>query len=202
MPPPPATTSAPLHGEPLPVELMNTIWADRHTVHDAIDDPAGVTGWLTAVGLLPGPKRGASVGASAAADLRRLRDALRRLAADATDDERASAPSPIGTRASALAVLNQIAGSAPSWPQLAWPRNGRPSASQRSDSTRTELVVASLAAQGIELFAGPDLAELRACGAPGCVLYLVRDHPRKEWCSVACGNRARAARHYQRHHHA
>ena len=40
----------------------------------------------------------------------------------------------------------------------------------------------------------------RATHAPGCVLYFVQDHPRREWCSTACGNRARVARHYDRHH--
>jgi hypothetical protein len=45
----------------------------------------------------------------------------------------------------------------------------------------------------------PDSPRLRACQAPGCVLYFVKDHPRREWCSTACGNRARAARHYRRH---
>src|SRR6266851_2221676 len=40
--------------------------------------------------------------------------------------------------------------------------------------------------------------QLRACHAPGCVLYFVKSHPRREWCSVACGNRARAARHYDK----
>ncbi|HEY3005705.1 MAG TPA: CGNR zinc finger domain-containing protein [Kribbellaceae bacterium] len=39
----------------------------------------------------------------------------------------------------------------------------------------------------------------RACYAPGRVLYFVTGHPRREWCSTACGNRARAARHYARH---
>ena len=29
-----------------------------------------------------------------------------------------------------------------------------------------------------------------------CVQYFVKDHPRREWCSAACGNRARVARHY------
>jgi len=27
----------------------------------------------------------------------------------------------------------------------------------------------------------------------------VKNHPRREWCSAACGNRVRAARHYRRH---
>jgi predicted RNA-binding Zn ribbon-like protein len=37
-----------------------------------------------------------------------------------------------------------------------------------------------------------------ACHAPGCVLYFLKTHPRREWCSVTCGNRVRAARHYER----
>jgi predicted RNA-binding Zn ribbon-like protein len=56
--------------------------------------------------------------------------------------------------------------------------------------------LAQVAEQAIELFGGPDASRLRACYAPGCVLYFIAAHPRREWCSVACGNRARAARHY------
>ena len=44
----------------------------------------------------------------------------------------------------------------------------------------------------------PDFSPPRV-HAPGCVLYFIKDHPRREWCSTACGNRARAARHYARH---
>jgi predicted RNA-binding Zn ribbon-like protein len=55
-----------------------------------------------------------------------------------------------------------------------------------------------IAGLGIDLVAG-DETPLRACYAPGCVLYFVQDHPRREWCSTACGNRVRAARHYRRH---
>ncbi|MEV8411642.1 CGNR zinc finger domain-containing protein, partial [Streptomyces niveus] len=28
--------------------------------------------------------------------------------------------------------------------------------------------------------------------------FFVRSHPRREWCSADCGNRARVARHYRR----
>ncbi len=37
-------TSAPLLGEPVPVELVNTVWADRDGVHDALESPAENTG--------------------------------------------------------------------------------------------------------------------------------------------------------------
>lgn len=60
--------------------------------------------------------------------------------------------------------------------------------------------VAAIAEEAVALFAGPDRLLLRACRAPGCVLYFVRNHPRRAWCSDGCGNRARVARHYQRHH--
>ena len=58
--------------------------------------------------------------------------------------------------------------------------------------------LARVAAESVGLLGGQDAARLRACYAPGCVLYFIRTHPRREWCSVACGNRVRAARHYQR----
>jgi predicted RNA-binding Zn ribbon-like protein len=32
------------------------------------------------------------------------------------------------------------------------------------------------------------------------VLVFLKQHPRREWCSAACGNRARQAGHYRRTH--
>jgi predicted RNA-binding Zn ribbon-like protein len=60
-------------------------------------------------------------------------------------------------------------------------------------------VLARIAEEAVDLFAGPLRADLRVCRGPGCVLYFLRDHPRREWCSAGCGNRARVARHYHRH---
>jgi predicted RNA-binding Zn ribbon-like protein len=63
-------------------------------------------------------------------------------------------------------------------------------------ATATDIVLGAFAADTIALVSGD--AELRVCGAPRCVLMFVKDHPRREWCSNACGNRARQARHYAR----
>ena len=56
-------TGAPMLGEPLPVELMNTIWADRDGVHDALSETTGAMAWLQAVaprlGVVTGPEPGA-----------------------------------------------------------------------------------------------------------------------------------------------
>ncbi|MEU6738808.1 CGNR zinc finger domain-containing protein [Streptosporangium sandarakinum] len=64
------------------------------------------------------------------------------------------------------------------------------------DSARAR---AALASAAIAFLAGPRRELLRTCPAPRCVLYFVKEHARQEWCSVACGNRARAARHYRQH---
>ena len=66
-------------------------------------------------------------------------------------------------------------------------------------ATRADIVLAALAADAIDLLTSPHHDELRTCGAPRCVLMFLKDHPRREWCSDSCGNRARQARHYERH---
>jgi predicted RNA-binding Zn ribbon-like protein len=61
------------------------------------------------------------------------------------------------------------------------------------------LAGALIAADAMELVAGPLHAELLACGAPGCVRLLLKDHSRRQWCSSRCGDRVRASRYYHRH---
>ncbi|MFJ9951114.1 CGNR zinc finger domain-containing protein [Kitasatospora sp. NPDC091207] len=40
---------------------------------------------------------------------------------------------------------------------------------------------------------------MRACPAPGCILFFLQQHARRAWCSTACGTRVRVARHSRRH---
>jgi predicted RNA-binding Zn ribbon-like protein len=94
-----------------------------------------------------------------------------------------------------LAVLNLAARAAPSWPEL----DAAYEITERTGSGALAAAHAALARDAIRLLAGPLRMDLRACGAPGCVKFFVRDHPRREWCCDHCGNRARAARHYRRH---
>jgi predicted RNA-binding Zn ribbon-like protein len=203
----PATT-APLLGEPLPVELMNTIWAERGRLHDALGSAAESVAWLQSVvarddrrsddlatWLRQAPERELT---RTHRDLRNLRDAARRLAARLTDDERASGQVPIDTT-TALVALNEYAASAPTWPALVWPRRGKPRETRDSDAHAGSVFVAELARSTVALLAAESDGSLLACQAPGCVLYFVRRHPRREWCSTACGNRARQARHQRRH---
>jgi predicted RNA-binding Zn ribbon-like protein len=199
-------SSAPLLGEPLPVELMNTIWADRDGVHDALSEPAGTEAWLRAVtpriDLITPPDSDALAAGDIdrlARPLLRLRDALRRLAAEATGDPRPTATSLTSELDAAVAAVNEAASAVPQWSALAWTPGETPSRLTRASGEAAAATVSAIAEQAINLFSQPDRLQLRACLAPGCVLYFLKDHPRREWCSAACGNRARAARHYQRH---
>ena len=201
-------TVAPLLGEPLAVEFMNTIWADQSGVHDALASDAEVLAWLRAMNprLTPRPAtvdrwlqeaRPADLG-DAGDRLRRLRDSLRRLAAALTVDPRPAAASAIEHVDEALRVLNETAAAAPRWSTLETTAAAFVRAS-RTDASPAAAIAALVAEDAIDLYTGQLRDDLRACLAPGCVLYFVKQHHRREWCSTACGNRARAARHYQRH---
>lgn len=202
----PPLTTAPVLGEPVPVELMNTLWADRNGVHDALAAPGDAAGWLTALHeRLP---RGADVAtwargagevevAEVWSALRALRDATRALAARRTSDPRTAGVSGMSSQ-DALDQLNSLAKTAPSWPVLAWPDGAAPTVTSQAAQNAGQVALSWLAREAIDLIGGSRGEELRACLAPGCVLYFVRHHPRREWCSDSCGNRARQARHYQR----
>jgi predicted RNA-binding Zn ribbon-like protein len=56
---------------------------------------------------------------------------------------------------------------------------------------------ATVARSAIQL-AGRGEDRLSVCGPPSCGMLYLRDHPRQVWCSKACGNRARVARHAAR----
>ncbi|MEW2547967.1 CGNR zinc finger domain-containing protein [Streptomyces sp. NPDC047002] len=207
-----------LLGEPLPVELMNSVHIDRGgPMYDLVGD-ADVAGcWVAAIGpRLPALAAGGPAPAPAApgtgaapavlldeADARRLCDlraALRALAAEVTGAPPqftgADAPAP----EAAVETVNRLSGLAPVWPVLAWPAGEEPAEELGTDAGYGDLVVSCVARQAVELFAGPRRARLRACLAPGCDRYFVKDHSRREWCTRSCGNRARVARHYRRHH--
>ncbi|MDA0565532.1 CGNR zinc finger domain-containing protein [Streptomonospora sp. S1-112] len=188
----PETIADLLPEEPLPVRLMNTVWADRHGRHDDLADIGGLRAWLRRTGLVADP-------APTAEDLaafRRLRAAARRVAAHVTADDRPPAGDPPDDLGAALADLN--ADCAACSPRLIDTGDGLAlrwhPGPRDTDRARAELALAAA-----RLFSGEDAGLLRACYGPGCVLYFRGDHPRREWCSAGCGNRARVARHYSRH---
>lgn len=117
-------------------------------------------------------------GLAAELGLTELRDAIRRLFDAATAGE--AAPP-----AEAVALLNRLAQA----PQLAWdgaagPRPGLAPESAAAEAART----------AIELLAS---GHLRRCGNPRCVQFFLADG-RRAYCSGACANRTRVARHERR----
>ncbi|MGH3929324.1 MAG: CGNR zinc finger domain-containing protein [Pseudonocardiaceae bacterium] len=186
-----------LPDEPVAVRLMNTIWADRAGVHDALDSTGSASAWLGAT--MATSSAPLVVSPSELERTRRLRDALRRLAAHVTSDERPAAASATHDIDIALAEVNGIAAAGFTAPQLRL-RDTRLLRETTTVGAPVPAALATIAANAVDLLTGLGSEQLRACPAPSCVLYFVKNHPRREWCSTACGNRARAARHYSRHH--
>lgn len=185
-------TTGPVMGEPLPIELANATYAVRGHLHDGLQTVEQLALWLEQVRprlpLPPSDTDLRNVDEQELATARELRDAIRALARAAVDE---TAP-PLG----AIDTLNGCVRTAPSWRELRW--DSGPSAEPRNAAGPITATLSDIAEQAVDLFAGPALADLRACHAPGCVLFFIKDHPRREWCSAGCGNRARAARHYLR----
>ncbi|MFI6095396.1 CGNR zinc finger domain-containing protein [Lentzea sp. NPDC051213] len=164
---------------------MNTIWASRSRVNDDLTTVGGLADFL---GL---PADEADLAA-----FRALRQALRDLAGVLTGDTRAVAQERDLHRA--VTEVNLAAKRAREWPRLVVENDGKLVRHNESEGAPATQALASIAAEAVELFTGESSVLLRACYAPGCVLYFVKDHPRREWCSPVCGNRVRAARHYRR----
>jgi predicted RNA-binding Zn ribbon-like protein len=60
----------------------------------------------------------------------------------------------------------------------------------------TPLTLARIAWSAIELLGASERSRLRLCGA--CGQYFVSTRSDRRWCSDACGNRTRVARHHAR----
>jgi predicted RNA-binding Zn ribbon-like protein len=204
------TSPAPRVDEPAPLALVNTIWIDRNGVHDALADAADVYTWVRAIGehrgLIPGIGSAEDVSTDAVAHLIDLRDALRRLAAEHTQDPRSQGLSPVPDGSTATSIVNTASAMSTVWPELR-PDGGtllrrNVMAGLRRDVTAGDSFVDALttviAQQAIYLVTSPQWELLRPCVAPGCAYFFMKTH-RREWCSAACGNRARVARHTQRH---
>jgi predicted RNA-binding Zn ribbon-like protein len=151
---------------------------------DDLASPAALRAWLADHGL-------ASRGRVDLAAVRELRGAVRELLLARIEDR---APDP-----GAVETANAATAAAPAVRRLVWPHPASPhEAPDHLGASGTTLACALLAADAIDLVTGPDHADLRACAAPGCVRLLLKDHPRREWCSTRCGDRVRASRYYRR----
>lgn len=171
----------PLVGEPVAIDLANTVVRERGVDLDLLAEPAGVDEWmrLHASQLPPGAVDGTA--------LRALRDALRQLLADR------EAGSHVANAGTAIGQVNSAAQGAPVL-QLS-----TESRDIRIDwrGTGTDAVLGAIAQNMLSLLASDP--PLRACENHECVLHFVAYDRRRRFCSTArCSNRARQARHRER----
>ena len=178
-------------GEPLAIDLANTVMVVRPEAGaagedevDLLSSAADLRRWLSAEG-----ERLSAFAVDAEEDLgtiRELRAAVRALFAAAAAAEELPKW--------AVALVNEASAASPVAPQLAG-GPGRPSiASIPEDESATGMLGAA-ARSAIELLDETPAGELRVCLAPSCGMFYLG---RRRWCCSACGNRARAARHYRR----
>ncbi|GAA2904837.1 hypothetical protein GCM10010517_70970 [Streptosporangium fragile] len=156
---------------------------------DLLGTPAATNQWLIEHGLAPAGTD-AGLQEMCAAQLRTLREQIRALLASKVDGH----PAPT----SALNAVNDALTRAPASSLLRWdPTRGLYRAASHPTAQIVDHALAALAAGAADLLTGPDAERLTACGSAPCNRYLLR-HGRRHWCSVRCGDRARAARAYAR----
>jgi predicted RNA-binding Zn ribbon-like protein len=186
-------TKAPLLGEPLALELANAAYAVRGRPVDGIQTVTELTAWLHDTrARFTTPLTDEDLQAVTGEDLLRVR-ALRAVIRDLAAAVVRSEPPP----AEAVEEINRQVRLAPRWHELAWADG--PYSRECTTASPLSSALAELASSAVDVFAGQQRSQLRACEAPGCILFFVKDHARREWCSAACGNRVRAARHYEKH---
>ncbi|WP_411079949.1 CGNR zinc finger domain-containing protein [Streptomyces sp. cmx-18-6] len=190
----------------LVLELASTIRHDGDGgVADDLDTVGGTVRWLQGQGELLAALGPASGPLVADAELREgivgVRRAVRALFARVVSPD---PPSPADAHRlmpadQALACLNAAVARELVAPQLDWPAEEAPAVRLLSaeDDPYVRLI-AALARDAVDFLGGPEREQLRACQAPRCVRYFIKNHGRQEWCKPSCGNRARVARHYER----
>ncbi|MFE6975073.1 CGNR zinc finger domain-containing protein [Streptomyces sp. NPDC057682] len=187
------TGPEPLTGEPLALDLLNTLpYAAEGDPPDHLADAEGLLRWLALeAGRLPGAAGAREADAADAAAVRAVRTHAARALTAARRGER---PDPADLRA-----LNEAQRAAPAVRFAEW-SDGTVTAEPCRSGPLGARVAAALAEEVVLLLAGPALAKVRECEADDCTMLFLPAHPRRRWCSAArCGNRARVARYYARH---
>jgi predicted RNA-binding Zn ribbon-like protein len=168
---------------PPAVDLANTVIVTPAGERDLLASDEQLAAWIAAErGRIPAVE----AASGRLAEVRNLRDSVRELLHARARGKRP----PDGPRRR----INAISASVPIRTTLS--PDGR--AVDEPDARNPyRLFEATVARSAIEL-ADRREDRLSVCGAPRCGMLYLREHPRQIWCSQACGNRARVARHAAR----
>jgi predicted RNA-binding Zn ribbon-like protein len=171
----------PLTGEPLALDLLNTEWMRDGAVADLLEQPDGLPIWLAGAGL----------------DDDQAGPATR----DALVEARAAIRAVVsGGGVPAVRRLNRVLD------------HGRVRLKLADDGTPEQAIEVDLPSWRPAVLAAHNLVELlqtapgriRRCDHPHCVLWFLdttRNGTRRWHSMAACGNRAKAQRHYERTKH-
>ena len=172
---------------PLAVDLADTVRVVSSEPIDLLTDEDALAIW---VGIEAKRYASAEAARGRLHEVRSLRDAVRGVLLAQADG------TPIPTRD--LELINHASERCPSYPKLS--ESGIREAVELNDDP-FQVFAAEVARSLIETMeGGPSVS---VCRAPSCGMFFVPTDRRQRWCSPACGNRARVARHTARaaHHH-
>jgi predicted RNA-binding Zn ribbon-like protein len=176
-------------GRGLALDLAATVVVSSDREHDLLTSPSELARWLRAEEPWLGPVPEET--ALRLAEFRTLREAIRLVLAAAVS----GGPIPEGP----VRVLNAASAAAPTHPVLDVRDPLRPVAGAAPvGEGRTPALLAAIARSAIEIVGGGDRERLRVCPAPRCGAFYLASRQGRRWCSDACGNRARVARHHRR----
>jgi len=183
------------------LDLVNTELRTGAGRVDLLRDVRSVVRWLVAVGLfseadaarVPAVWLKGAAAARFLEELKELRRSLRRLA----EDLAAGRPVP----AEVVKGIDRVLASRSGRMRLRPCEKGHALSFEPDAGHAVQTLLAPIAQSAAELLADGELALIKSCENPDCVLVFydtTKNHGR-HWCSMtACGNRAKAARHYRR----
>lgn len=178
-------------GDPA-IDLLNTEAAVDGEPADLLSDPESLTRWLAESGVMPAGGDVVRITPAMLKEVKTLRGALRSIAGAFAKG--------ISPKATAFALIDEVL------------RRGEGALRLRHDAagSRVEFEAGARAASDprfvvarviAEFLSHADSSRVRQCEGHGCVLFFydVTRSGTRRWCSMAgCGNRAKAAAHYQR----
>jgi predicted RNA-binding Zn ribbon-like protein len=179
-------------GEPLAVELADTVVMVSEPPTDLLNDEEACRRfWELQASRLP---EGWSVPSLAAT--RRLRDAIRQLLDAALLGQRRGA-----VDRAALQTVNSMSSRAQNISEVRLVEKELRRVETWKARTPGDLAIAAAARSAIAILTEPaEHQRLRRCTNPNCSMLFINGDSRRRWCTPnICGNRARVARHYQRH---
>ncbi len=196
---PGADEDPPLLGEPLAVELANSLYLSRHERLDFLATPTAVRHWLSVAEPAAGLALPPDITPELCRDLRNVRDAVRAVlerAAEGPGPDRA----PYGpVAAQAVEVLHASARRADTHVVLGTGSGGDGGSgwTLTHHGAPDDVLVAAVATRCILFLGGPHKELVRVCARPDCPMLFVRRHRARRFCHESCAHSLRQARYYR-----